>query len=169
MTMHIAKPEVQRNDSQIDTPNAKMSAQKMVFWGVVTSGGLVVATVYGPVIVSALTAKGIVTAATAAAAKTGAVIKTACITAGPVATKVNLAIVGAKLGKRILLPAEPGPREKLQAFIKQEETEFSKAREDFERCLINNNVYEQGNRVEIPSACAESAMMFAMLAHTKKA
>lgn len=117
--------------------------------------------------VGAVVTCGLISAGISAAipvAIVGAKFACAKAVAAPIAIKLNAAIVVGRAGRKFVYS---NPEEMLQAALKNESCERSKARLDFEKCLNRYNVSNDPNSLDVPRACEEAGILFTMLEQEK--
>lgn len=140
------------------TPETTMSAGETIFWyGVVTGGTAVMIMCIPMVLFTGIVLPIKATIATAKIVATGAMVKSGAVV--PLAGKINMAAIGVQLAKNFVLVT---PKQKLDVRVKEEVNELLKTKRELENCLMQHNADLERNFLNIPTACEEVAMLYAL-------
>lgn len=154
-----SKPAVENTPSK-----ERLSFAKVAAWcgfGVGAAAVTAGAVIYTPVVIPTVVAGA---KAAAGAAVTATKVAGAKAAAAPITVKINATIFAGKVGRKFVYENHD---EKLQAALKNESCELSKAKLDFQTCLSKHSANNDVISLEIPSACQESGMLLAILEQEK--
>jgi hypothetical protein len=142
----------------------------LIAGGVMTAAGVAII-LYAPVVlpaamitsakVGAAAATAKVTAAASTAASAVVIGLTVVETVKPVVEQIPTAIALGQIAQKEFFPTD---EQKKEAILQRRESNLSKAKKDFNDCLITNKARIKVNAPKVPSACEELSGMIALSA-----